>query len=322
MKKIAVVIELQWPVNRHYQVYAGIQSYAATKRDWELAPDVFPEAVLSGMWPGRRYDAVIGRINPSTLKAAKKAGIPVVNTWLNSPCAAETGNVYVDVAASAEIAISHFVDRGLRHVAHVGVTDDRSTQVQLAAARTAAKAHGITLSHHLSDLRRYVETESIQKFNAKVSTWAQEWHDANRMPIGILTPYDLTARELAVMLKRSGWNVPNDVAIVGTGNSDLLCTSCEPSLSRVSKVTGHSPSEWFTSHLAPHRVRIASSAPTDSRSSRMAHGRTNWSCVSRLMTRVPWNLHFPSHRTLTSASLNSKPTRLARPSLGSLTRVP
>ena len=61
MKRIAVVIELEWPVNRHHQVYAGIQSYATTKSDWALFPDRFPETVLAGTWPGKHYDALIGR---------------------------------------------------------------------------------------------------------------------------------------------------------------------------------------------------------------------------------------------------------------------
>ena len=83
MKHIAVPIDLQWPLRRHHEVYAGIQAYANAHHadDWTLIPDNFPEAVIMGELPGPCYDAVIGRLSLPLQEFLAARQIPAVNSW-------------------------------------------------------------------------------------------------------------------------------------------------------------------------------------------------------------------------------------------------
>ena len=76
---IAVMIDLDWPLKRHQEVIGGIQAYAQKKPGWKLVHDLHPEAVLE------RYDGVVGRVTPKVAERARTLGIPLVNTWANSP---------------------------------------------------------------------------------------------------------------------------------------------------------------------------------------------------------------------------------------------
>jgi LacI family transcriptional regulator len=59
------------------------------------------------------------------------------------------------------------------------------------------------------------------------------WLQSLPKPIGIFAPDDQTARDLAVACRQLGLQVPDEIAIVGANNDDLLCESAWPPLSSV-----------------------------------------------------------------------------------------
>lgn len=230
MKHIAVPIDLQWPLRRHHEVYAGIQTYANAHHadDWTLIPDNFPEAVIMGELPGPCYDAVIGRLSLPLQEFLAARQIPAVNSWF----ATSEGKVPVvipDVAANARLAIDHFAARGLRRVAHVGVRNHLSVKREGQAFQEAARERGFPCSLHKCNDEVELDIERWRSFCKRVNGWLKRWEP----PIGVMVHYDSVCRLLATLATRSGWKIPDQLSLLGTGNNTIICESVTPSLSSV-----------------------------------------------------------------------------------------
>ena len=82
--KIAISINLDWPLKRYHDLYAGIQEYNRKHANWILVWDHFPEKILSECKSNSYYKGIIGRIKFPAYEEGKRLGIPMVNTWYGS----------------------------------------------------------------------------------------------------------------------------------------------------------------------------------------------------------------------------------------------
>lgn len=137
-RRVALASELDWPVRQHYDLIAGIQEYADSQEDWLVEVSRYPEVRME---EGIRFDGIVGRIEPDTLAAAQRAGIPVVNVWMNSPVAEQMHNVQVDPKAAGQVAAEHLIARGLRQFVVVGPRGRVTTKNFTAGAAAVAPKH-------------------------------------------------------------------------------------------------------------------------------------------------------------------------------------
>ena len=84
-RRVAFMLDLEWPYKRHTSTFAGTQRYAQ-EQGWESMIDEYVAESL----PARRtksipYDGVIGRVTKRLAERAARIGLPVVNVWLSSP---------------------------------------------------------------------------------------------------------------------------------------------------------------------------------------------------------------------------------------------
>jgi LacI family transcriptional regulator len=59
----------------------------------------------------------------------------------------------------------------------------------------------------------------------------QRWISSRIRPVGVLTSTDILGRHLAHLCAQLGLRIPDDVSIVGSGNTSLVCDLLEPTLS-------------------------------------------------------------------------------------------
>lgn len=223
---IAVVMELHWPYKRHYDVFAGIQAYAKDRANWKLDLGRYPEIALA---EGERLDGIIGRISKGCLAAARDAKIPVVNMKIDSPIASKVPGVHPDLHAVGRMTAEHLVARGLRRLAHVGYTGSISSKRQFEGMREVAREHGFSCTRHLVssnyDDSRYQST----RFGESVKRFQTGWE----APIGVGFITDELCRSVASLCLSAGWVIPDQLAMVGTGNEPLICSAIDPTLSSV-----------------------------------------------------------------------------------------
>jgi LacI family transcriptional regulator len=150
--------------------------------------------------------------------------VPVVYAFTGS---ADPGDcsVVVDEADGARKAVDHLLAVGRRRIAHVTGPDHH----QSAATRWAATA------------ARLAESDLTPAAPAMFGEWSEAWgrHAAGMLLANgydvdaVFCGSDQIARGVADGLRAAGRSVPEDVALVGFDNWDVMATACQPPLTSV-----------------------------------------------------------------------------------------
>src|SRR4051794_23276666 len=138
-RRVAIMLELDWPYERHVGVFAGTQRYAQECGRWDCIVDEHVhETLRTG---GRVYDGVIARAGGELAKQAARRKVPVVNTWFDSP-AKGLPCVSPDFAAVGLRAAEHLIGLGLRRFACVSLRGNRAQAMASDAYHQAVHAAG------------------------------------------------------------------------------------------------------------------------------------------------------------------------------------
>jgi LacI family transcriptional regulator len=243
--RIAVATELSWPLKRHYGILAGIQEYAETQDNWVVEVKRYPEVHMAN---GIHYDGIAGRITNETLAAAKAAGTPVVNSWISSPVADQVPCVQPDMAEAGRLAAKHLLARGFKRLAHVGFTRRRAPEVHFSGMREVAREAGVPFSRHFIS----PNFELNAKVWARTVSDVQKFIDSWQSPIGVVCYSADLARALVAIMQENGWQVPEQAALVTSGNSEILCNAVAPTLSTVDM--GHQRVGFEAAKLLHHLI--------------------------------------------------------------------
>jgi LacI family transcriptional regulator len=203
----------------------GIKKYLAYHPGWSiyLGEHGRHETDLSWLdsWRGQ---GVIARIeNEQTAEHVRRLGVPAVDLSAarllpELPC------VETDDDVIAQWAIDHFAVRGLRHFAYCG-----------DARYGWSVKRGARFSEHLRErgIEPYEFRIEPSGILADDRFAMAEWLRGLPKPIGILACYDIAGQELLEACKIANVNVPDDVAVIGVDNDELICNLTSPSLSSV-----------------------------------------------------------------------------------------
>ncbi|NLE36611.1 MAG: substrate-binding domain-containing protein [Pirellulaceae bacterium] len=234
-KNVAIAFPLAVP---HLALFMrGVTDYARANASWTftVSPTIvgpFPETLAMPLrclrdWPG---DGVIGVItNDQDAEDAANLRIPVVNLAAATRVSRQP-RVTVDHRAIGQMAAEHLLDCGLRRFVYLGIKDVWYSELRRDGfAERIAEAGGL-LQVYETPLR-----------NNPNSSWQSGLEEIRHClenifpPVGIFAVHDYRARLLVDECFRMGFAVPNDVAILGVDNDEIVCEFCQPSLSSVSR---------------------------------------------------------------------------------------
>ena len=227
-RRVAVKLELEWPLKRHATLFAGSQQYAR-EAGWKSIIDEFVEHTL----PARRtaalpYDGVIARATSELAERCSKLGLPLVNVWASSPVRDQVPGVFPDFEAAGRLRAEHLLARGFRNFAALVSRTNRGHQIELAAFRHVVEAAGFSCTTGVVPLRQrtYAQWRTLESV---VTDWTRQL----RPPVGVFVGADHLGRVVAQLCDERGWRVPRDVAIVTGGNEETICENPRPSLTSV-----------------------------------------------------------------------------------------
>ena len=222
---VALLVE----TSNHYsrELLHGIRDYMRQSCDWALHLTEQGRGGAPPTWLSRwRGHGIIARIeNKRIERAVASVGVPVVNL-----SASGLGGDYPAVITSSEgvgrLAGEHLVERGLQHFGYCG--DDRFRW---------AFEHG-------DHFARYVKGEGFscsiyQSAKEDFEDWEREkrnlahWLSALPKPVGVMACYDIRGQQILDVCREIGIRVPDEVAVIGQHNDELLCNLCDPPLSSV-----------------------------------------------------------------------------------------
>ena len=121
---------MDWGFKRHLEVYAGCQRYA-DEAGWDCSIQPAVDRVLTSKGGVASCDGVLARATPDLAGTARRARVPVVNVWLNSPLQ-DLPSVFPDFEASGAMAAEHLLARGFRQFGYLGFSRDIDSRLQLA----------------------------------------------------------------------------------------------------------------------------------------------------------------------------------------------
>jgi len=223
-RRVAVVIEASNAYARG--LLAGIHSHLREHEPWTVfLPEHGrgrPPLEALARWHG---DGLIARIETPAIARTvadlrRSQRLHVVDV---SAARLVAGVPYVetDDAAIAAAAVEHFFERDFRQLAFLGDRRFRWSDNRRDAFVAGATAKGMAVDVFKPG-RGYDDDSAVEA-----------WLAALPRPVGVFCCYDIRGRQALDACRRAGIAVPDEVAILGVDDDELLCGLASPPLSSV-----------------------------------------------------------------------------------------
>lgn len=226
-RRVLLMIETSLAYGR--ELLRGINRYVVAHEPWSLYLDQRelmsqPPEWLS-RWDG---DGVISRwTTPELAKIFHSMKQPVVDLTdvygnLGLP------HLWTDHVAVGELAARHLLERGFRHFAFCGYSNhDWSRRRQRGFEQTLRDA-----GHSCAVFESLWETLLMPNWDQQQETIGKWLRDLPK-PLGVMACNDMRGQHLLDACRRVDLASPEEVAVIGVDNDELLCILCDPPLTSV-----------------------------------------------------------------------------------------
>ena len=219
----------------------GIAAYARVHGPWTFYHE---EQIVVNTRPAWlknwRGDGILARIESQKL-LDQIAGmrIPAVDL-LGLHDAPDIPSFDNDTMASARLAVDHFFERGFKHFAYCGLSgvhysdDYRNSLVEYLGDM----GHTVDIYNPPKTQRRSKTIEQVAASTVEAKGILHEealgeWLKSLPKPIGLTACNDLRAHQVLNACVQWGIAVPDEVAVIGADNDEVLCELSNPPLSSV-----------------------------------------------------------------------------------------
>jgi LacI family transcriptional regulator len=224
-KSPRVLLVLGW---YDYRLHRGIEKYAQ-EHGWRLSEDLAREKVIPWGWDGDGILAWLGA-GDDLAEFVRDAQKPTVDFSFRRP-QLDFARVLEDTTGAAQLVLEHFLSRGFRNFLFYSDTDNWVYNERGSAFIGALKRAG-----RAAQWLRWHESPA---FRADRRAWKRkrEWLAREiklaPKPVGLFAASDGLALEALETCEASGIAVPEEVAIVGAGNSLLAVDAMHTPISSV-----------------------------------------------------------------------------------------
>jgi LacI family transcriptional regulator len=213
--------EILWGVARYVQENGPWTIYIEQRSVSDRAPPWLKT------WDG---DGIISRLAPRQTRELRATGIPTVdlNDQGPGPCRPD---ICSDHRAEGALAAQHLLERGFTAFAFFGYP-------QFAWSRAFREGLEARLREAGYACHGYRRTQRVS-WGHQQASWEVEvegvagWIRSLPKPLGLIACNDFRGIQALDACRRSGIAVPEEVAVVGVDNEELVCTLAYPPLSSV-----------------------------------------------------------------------------------------
>ncbi len=234
--RVALLLETSTEYGRG--LLRGIVKYARLHGPWSV--DVSPghiEQVLpkAKSWAGT---GIIARIHsPQLAKLIRRTGLPVVASSLEEVTREaphpDLCEIRTDSPAIARMAAQHLMAQGLAHFAFCGFGACQwSSRREQAFAQCLAEA-GFECHSRQIQFANWLQQPGWIQTCEHERPLIESWLKSLPKPLGVMACNDACGREVLQACASAGLRVPDDAAVVGVDNDELMCELSEPPLSSV-----------------------------------------------------------------------------------------
>ena len=226
-KSVALLIESSNAYARG--LLGGIVAYMRDHESWSIYLSEQERGATPPTWlKNWRGDGLIVRIETDAIaRAIRRLGLPTVDV---SAARHIRGIPWVETNDHqiAQLAAEHLFERGFRNLAFCGEPNFNWSKWRQEAFVGLVEQSGRRCSIFESDSP---EASGFSIVNERRRL--TQWIVGLPKPVGIFACYDIKAQQVLDVCREVGVNVPEQVAVLGVDNDELLCDLCTPPLSSV-----------------------------------------------------------------------------------------
>lgn len=206
----------------------GICAYLHEHRAWSIHLPEQGRGAAPPSWLKKWHgDGIIARIEtPDIARAVKQSHLPVVDV---SAARLIEGIAWVetDDRAIAAAAFTHLLERGFRHLAFCGEPRFNWSNWRQDHFRGLVEEAGLSCAIYAPP------TASNEVTWDRAHRHLMQWVRRLPKPVGVMAAYDIRAQQLLDACRELQVNVPDDVAVIGVDDDEILCNLADPPLSSV-----------------------------------------------------------------------------------------
>lgn len=226
-KSVALLIETSNAYARG--LLGGIVSYMHENNPWSIfLPEQERGATPPSWLKNWKGDGMIVRIETDAIaRSVQKLKVPIIDV----SAARHVPNipwVETDDGAIARLAAEHFLERGFEQMAFCGEPEFNWSNWREAV-----------FAKHVSDAGRTCHIfHSRSKNHAGFSMNRErkrltQWILSLPRPVGVFACYDIKGQQILDVCRELQIRVPEELALLGVDNDDVLCNLCTPPLSSI-----------------------------------------------------------------------------------------
>jgi LacI family transcriptional regulator len=226
-KRLAVALLIETSNAYSRELLHGVHDWCRTHARWAIHLTEQGRGATPPPWLRTwRGHGIIARIENRAIETAVRAtGLPAVNVSA-SGLASELPCVISESREVTRLAADHLIERGFRHFGFCG--DGRfawsAEHQRNFTARLRLAGHACTAFDS-----RATDFNDWEAERRKLSAWLR----GLQKPVGVMTCYDIRGQQVLDVCRQLGLKVPEEVAVIGQHNDELLCDLCDPPLSSV-----------------------------------------------------------------------------------------
>jgi LacI family transcriptional regulator len=210
------------------RILLGVSHYLLSTRPWSIYVEQHEIDTNSGgivaKWKG---DGIITRqATPDTAKLLKKRRIAAIDLSNFQPPFGLPRIACAD-RSIGEMAASHFIERGFQNLSCCTYAGQYWSQQRRDGFFEKAKMVGAECSVFEQPFRTHAQLWDVDQ--KRLAEWLKEL----RKPVGILATNDLLGHHVLDACAHAELLVPEQIAVIGVDNDELLGGLCTPPLSSV-----------------------------------------------------------------------------------------
>lgn len=230
MQKRAVRIGLVMThsLDFYRDILRGVKAFAVERPQWVFSP-IAPEKRAIDLAAPLRCDGYLAHVFTESLArvlmALRKPVVSVAGVLPELPLP----HVMVDHAEVGRLAARHFLERGVRNFGFVGYPQHAFSVGRERGFRAVIESAGFQVAAFHERQQRIQDPTGLWICNEPLIRWIERLPK----PVGILASNDIQGAQVSEYCRQLGLVVPDQVAIVGVDDDDLLCELSRPPLSSV-----------------------------------------------------------------------------------------
>jgi LacI family transcriptional regulator len=246
--KVILLIESSRASGR--SLLRGVANYARHHGPWAF---YWEPRGLEKVWPRLkrlRADGIILR-DVEKVDDVIRCGLPAIVVGHRKDAVAGVANVMTDSPRIGTMAADHLLDCGFRHFAYCGF--DGIPWSEIRGRNFADRIAAAGFSVHFHRQRRRAAVRSGEGEEQLLAAWLRSLP----RPLGVMACNDDRGQHVIEACKLAGLRVPDEVAVIGADNDELLCELSDPPMSSVAinfERAGYESAELLARLMAGRRA--------------------------------------------------------------------